>query len=116
MSGELEPSNPKTVAQFAAILSRIARGLVPPRAGLGELVASYQAAPQEEAPRYVGDEYGIALLYGYFYAYDDLEERPLEVSFAGEYGSAAFQALDREVVRLAGDWVRARYSVSRTGA
>jgi hypothetical protein len=95
------------VATLANILRRITVGELTPRSGLGELISANHAAPDSDR-RYVGEEYGIAQLIGYFYAYDDLEERPSEVSFDGIFGAEAFSALDTEVIRLANDWLRAR--------
>ena len=57
---------------------------------------------------YVGEEYGVAQLIGYFYGYDDLEERPAEVSFDGRYGAEAIASLDAEVIRLAKAWLTSR--------
>jgi hypothetical protein len=51
---------------------------------------------------------GIAALIGLYYGYDDLEERPHEVSFEGKYGPQAFPALDAEVARLARAWLDER--------
>ena len=64
-----------------------------------------RAHPYNESREYVGDSHGIQQLIGYFWGYDDLEERPREVSFDGRYGADAFQALDQEVVRLAHQWL-----------
>ena len=102
------PSKAQVEWILSGVLSRIARGVVSPRAGLRELVATYQAAPQADGARFVGDEYAIAQLVGYFYGYDDLEERPSEVSFDGRYGREAVTNLDAEVVRLAREWLDAR--------
>ena len=94
--------------EFAGILQRIASGFVAPRAGLAELVDLHLRQPDPEGVRYVGEEYGVAQLIGYFYGYDDLEERPAEVSFAGLHGRQAMAALDAEVVRLALAWLAER--------
>lgn len=115
MPGELESTNPTVVAQLAAILSRIASGDLTPRVGLASVVSIYHAAPQIETGSYVGAEYDIAQLIGYYYAYDDFEERPNDVSFDGKSGPAGAFPLNQEIRRLAGEWVRARYQVSRSG-
>ena len=91
--------------ELAGILRRIASGSVPPRDGLGELVELHLGQPQPDGVRYVGEEYGIAELIGIYWGYDDLEERPAEVSVAGLHGHKAMVALDAEVVRLARAWL-----------
>jgi hypothetical protein len=93
---------------LAGAIRRIATGEVEPRRGLGEVVTTYYRSPEPAAARYVGEEYGIAQLIGYYYGYDDLEERPAEVSFEGRSGASAVAALDAEVVRLAQAWIAAR--------
>ena len=115
MPGELEASHPAIVARIAAILSRIVDGRVAPRAGLRELVDVWLSAPHLDHLRYVGEEYDIAQLYGYYWDYDDLEEWPHEVSFAGLHGRAAIAALDADVIRLASEWLRERPDVPRSG-
>jgi hypothetical protein len=97
--------------EFAGILRRIAAGSVRPRAGLGELVAAHVGLPEPPgAARFVGEEYGIAELIGCYWGYDDLEERPTEVSVARQFGARAIEALDAEVVRLAQSWLDERYA------
>lgn len=93
---------------LAGILRRIANGSVRPRVGLGELVAAHLALPEPETARFVGEEYGIAELIGCHWGYDDLEERPAEVSVAGQFGTKAIAALDAEVIRLAQSWLDER--------
>ena len=94
--------------ELAGILRRIASGSVRPRVGLAELVAAHRRLPEPDTARFVGEEYGIAELIGYYWGYDDLEERPAEVSFAGQFGTRALAALDVEVVRLAQQWLDER--------
>jgi hypothetical protein len=94
--------------EFTGILRRVATGLVAPRVGLRQLVSTHIGLPEPEGARYVGEEYGIAELIGCYWGYDDLEERPSEVSVAGQYGAKAFAALDAEVVRLARLWLAER--------
>jgi hypothetical protein len=91
--------------ELAGILRGIVTGTVRPRDGLRELVAAHHTLPQSETERFVGAEYGIAEFIGIYYGYDDLEERPHEVSFEGKYGPQAFPFLDAEVVRLARVWI-----------
>jgi len=87
-------------------IGRIAAGDVAPRDGLRVVLDLYNRADLYNKSReYVGDSHGIQQLIGYFWGYDDLDERPREVSFDGRYGADAFQALDQEVVRLAHQWL-----------
>lgn len=55
----------------------------------------------------VGDSHGIEHLMGAYYGYDDLDERPDEVSFEGRYGADAIAALDDDIRRLAAEWLDA---------
>ena len=93
MHSQQSPSQAQVEWSLRGILRRIAAGTVKPRPGLGELVAVYHSAPQSETNRYVGEEYGIEQLYGFFYSYDDLEERPSEVSFEGQLARAPYRLL-----------------------
>jgi hypothetical protein len=94
--------------ELAGILRRVASGSVLPRVGLGELVRAHLRLPEPTTGRFVGEEYGIAELIGCYWGYDDLEERPTEVSVGGHFGAPAIAALDAEVVRLARAWLDER--------
>ena len=108
MSQDYAPSRAQIEWTIAGILRRIVSGATLPRSGLRELVAVHHSAPEAQNTRFVGDEFGIAQLIGYCYGYDDLEERPAEVSFEGRFGAQARMALNDEVVRLASVWLAAR--------
>jgi len=87
-------------------IGRIGSGDLAPRAGLSFIHDLYMCADLDERSReYAGDSHGIQRLLSYSWGYDDLEERPTEVSFDGRYGAHAIRALDEEVVRLAREWV-----------
>jgi hypothetical protein len=95
-----------TKRAIAAALTRLTTGVVSPRQGLREMVAAYLAGSHSKiGQKYVGSRYGIDQLYGYAFGYDDLEERPSEVSFEGLFGAEAVRALDAEVMRLATAWL-----------
>jgi len=97
-------------------IERIGSGDLTPRAGLSLIHDLYIRADLDERSRkYVGDSHGIQQLLGYFWGYDDLEERPTEVSFDGRYGADAIRALDEEVVRIARDWVGEHGANSSSG-
>jgi hypothetical protein len=91
------------------VLGKVARGEVPPREGVLEVVQIYSEVRGENlATQFLGEEYGIHHLLGCFYAKDDLNERPNQVSFDGKYGAAAHQALDSRLVELAKAWMESR--------
>ncbi len=54
---------------------------------------------------YIGDSHGIEHLIGYFYGYDDLMDRPQDVSCNGKYGDAAIAELKNEIVDAAKSWL-----------
>ncbi len=84
-------------------IARIANETIPAREGLRQMMREvyYPANLSVRATKCVGDSHGLEYLIGDFYAYDDLEERPTEVSFEEKYGEEAIQALDRQVIRHA---------------
>ena len=65
----------------------------------------YGADLYEKTNEYTGDSHGIQHLVGAYYGYDDLRERPHEVSFEDKYGDAAIGALDAHVIELAKEWL-----------
>lgn len=86
-------------------IGRIARGEVPPRAGLRIVYVIYENAHlNKESRGTVGDSHELQKLLGAFYGYDDLEGRPDEVSFEGRYGEEAIAALDAAVLADAKEW------------
>jgi hypothetical protein len=89
------------------LIGRIADGSIPPREGVQSVIREvyYPANLHERTTKYVGDSHGIEQLLGNFYAYDDLEARPTEVSCAGKYGQEAIQELGRLIVREAKKWM-----------
>ena len=89
-------------------LGDIASGAVPPRAGLQRVMEDvyYAADLSERTDKYVGDSHELEKLIGYYYAYEDLEGRPTEVSCDGLYGQAAIDALGRHIVESSRDWMR----------
>jgi hypothetical protein len=77
----------------------------PPHQGLDHIFDLYDTTiVHEKVSQYVGDSRGIHHLLGAYYAYDDLRERPGEVSYEGKFGQDAIDALDRRVVELAIEW------------
>ena len=54
---------------------------------------------------FAGDSHGIQHLIGIFYGFDDLEDRPHEVTCNGNYGAAAVKELENELVKAAIAWL-----------
>lgn len=89
-------------------LHSIASGDLPPREGMYRVVNDLYHPHIAKHPvrQFVGDQRALQDLIGAFYSYDDLYERPTEVSFEGFYGPAAVPSFDRYVRQLAGEWLR----------
>ena len=89
-------------------ISETAAGNVAPREGLYRVVREcYDHHPSSQTRGGVcGEELGIQKLVGYFYGYDDLEERPDEVSFREKFGAEAMLLVDEEVIREAKGWLK----------
>lgn len=83
-------------------VERIARQDVPPREAMSALLDEIELPSPEQ---FVGDSHDLQRLIGAHYGFDDLEERPGEVSCDGLYRSAAIQVLERHVIELARDWL-----------
>jgi uncharacterized protein (DUF433 family) len=88
-------------------IGQIANRYVLPREGLGGLMHEvfFGFNLHEKSTRYVGDSHDIEQLISAYYGYDDLLERPHEVSFNGLYGRAAVDALDADVVAKCASWL-----------
>ena len=88
-------------------LGEIADGKCPPREGMARIVDQllHGEGLDEEVKEYVGDSYGIEKLVGNYYGYDDLEERPDEVSCDGKKGQEGIKALGMHIVTLSKEWV-----------
>ena len=93
-------------------MHRIARGDVPPREGARRLIEEvyHRANLYSMSKKCMGDSHGLETLIGNFYSYDDLEERPAEVSCDGLYGEEAKEALGEHIVNDAREWL-GRYGV-----
>ncbi len=89
-------------------LQSIASGDLPPRQGMYRVVNDLYHPHISHQPvrEYVGDQRDLQHLIGAFYSYDDLYERPTEVSFEGLFGPAAVPAFDRHVRHLADEWLQ----------
>jgi hypothetical protein len=108
--GQPIPSVPEAVdIVIRATLQAIADGSVDPEPGVKELVDVYAFLREQASPGgYVGESHGIEGLVAARWGYDDLRERPTELSIDGKYGEAAIPLLDADVRRLANEWLTAR--------
>jgi hypothetical protein len=94
----------------SAILQEIADGSVEPEAGLRQLMEDLywpHVQSEDEAGAYVGESHGLQHLVGARSGYDDLRERPEELSIDGAFGGAAIPLLDEQVRGYARDWLAA---------
>jgi hypothetical protein len=89
-------------------LQSIASGGMSPQEGMRRVVTDiyYPYISDHPVREYVGDQRGLEHLIGAFYAYDDLYERPGQVSFEGLYGPKAVPAFDRHLRQLAEEWLQ----------
>lgn len=89
------------------LLEAIASGALSPRMGL-ELVMRevyWLHVSKLANKKYVGDSVGLEMLIGAYWGYNDLMERPQEISFAGKYGPEAIAAWEQYVRQQAKDWL-----------
>ena len=89
-------------------LEAIASGAIVPRKGLEVMMREiyYPFTADEPCKKYVGDSRGIEHLIGAYWGYDDLIERPHEVSCDGKYGAAAIAAWEELVRQDARNWLQ----------
>lgn len=55
---------------------------------------------------YLGDSHGIEHLIGWYWGYDDMKERPTDISCNEKYGEEAIIELKKEVIKSAKAWVQ----------
>jgi hypothetical protein len=89
-------------------LESIESGAIAPRKGLEammqEIYHPYFAG--EPSKEYVGDSRGMEHLIGAYWSYDDLVERPHQVSWSGKYGAEAIASWEESVRQYARDWIQ----------
>lgn len=105
---ELAEEEEARVILLREYLADIADGTVPPRLGMDRIMLEiYDPLHDErESILYVGEALGIEHLVGDYYSYDELDERPDEVSCDGHFGEAAIKALDAHIVETAKSWLQ----------
>jgi hypothetical protein len=95
---------------IAAQLRDIASGTVAPHEGLERLMNDV-VRPHVDAEtaageyQYVGESRGLQHLIGAYWGYDEIRERPNEMSIDGQYGDDAIALLNAQVVEFARDWL-----------
>ena len=89
-------------------LESIASGTCQPHEGLEALMREiyYPHFAGEPCKEYVGDSRGMQHLIGAYWSYNDLMERPREVSRDGKYGSEAIARWGDSVRQYARDWLQ----------
>ena len=108
---ELNMNLPAQDAAIRTIITHyiqlISNGCAAPYDGLHKMMQDvyYGANLYEKSKEYAGDSHGIQHLVGAYYGYDDLRERPHEVSFEDNFGDSAIAAFDAHVVQLANEWL-----------
>jgi hypothetical protein len=100
---------------IAAQLSDIASGSVAPHAGLERLMNDIVRPHVNEETaageyQYVGESRRLQHLIGAYWGYDEIRERPSEVSIDGQCGDDAIALLNTQVVEFAREWLRDRPS------
>ena len=89
-------------------LRSIASGTTQPREGLEAVMREvyWPHFAGEPCKEYVGDSRGMQHLIGAYWSYDDLTERPREVSWDGKYGAEALARWGDSVRQYARDWLQ----------
>jgi hypothetical protein len=91
----------------------IASGAIAPRKGLEATMREsyFPYFAGELSKKYVGDSRGMEHLIGAYWSYDDLVERPRQVSWSGKYGAEAIESWEESVRQYARDWIQKHDSV-----
>ncbi len=89
-------------------LESIASGASEPREGLESVMREiyWPHFAGEPCKEYVGDSRGMQHLIGAYWSYDDLTERPREVSWNGKFGAEAIARWGDSVRQYARDWLQ----------
>jgi hypothetical protein len=102
------PTKEKAVWQLITYhVARISSGQDEPLVGLQNLISDvywdydFGACTKEV----LGDSHGIEQLVGLYWGYDDIMERPQEVSLNGKYGDEAISETKKQIVKAAEAWI-----------
>ncbi|MEM7761124.1 MAG: hypothetical protein AAF298_23795 [Cyanobacteria bacterium P01_A01_bin.40] len=88
-------------------INQIANKEVEPLTGLkGIMEVCWGCQLYEQSKDYVGDSYDIHELIGSYWGYEELFERPKEVTYNELAGEAATLALDANVIEMCRAWLR----------
>ena len=87
-------------------IEQIANEEVKPLTGLEGLMEVYRGCQlQEQSKDYAGDSHDIHYLVGAYWGYDELFERPQEITYHKLTGEAAFLELDADVISMCKVWL-----------
>ncbi|MEM8543927.1 MAG: hypothetical protein AAGF66_08050 [Cyanobacteria bacterium P01_H01_bin.119] len=87
-------------------IEQIANKEVEPLKGLEELMKVYRGCQiHEQSKDYVGDSHDIHYLVGAYWGYDELFERPQEITYKELKAEAAFLELDADVINMCKVWL-----------
>jgi len=103
------PSKDEAVDELLrTYLESIASGGRPPREGLETVMREvyFPHFASEPCKKYAGDSHGFEHLIGLYWGYDDLMERPRQVSCDGKYGAEAITRWGELVRQQARDWLQ----------
>lgn len=91
-------------------IRQIAEAEIPAREGLRRIMNDvyYPADLYTKSNACAGDSHDVNAFVGSFYEYDDFAGPCSEASFNGLYGEDAMRALDKDVIRLAKEWLATR--------
>jgi hypothetical protein len=89
-------------------IQRMVNEEVDPRSGVKAIIDEvyHSSHFHEQDKEYAGDSIGIQALLGNYYAFDELLERPLEVSCDGKFGAEAVTALENHLLDDAREWLK----------
>ena len=107
--GVIIPSKVDAVYELLRIyLKPIASGTQQPYEGLQAIMREVYFPHIDGQPckKYVGDSHGLEQLIAAFWSYDDLMERPREVSWDGKHGAEAIARWGEFVRQHSRDWLQ----------
>ena len=103
------PSQEDGVWQIIAYhLSRIASGQVDPLSELEILISEvyWDYDFHSVTTKYIGDSHGIEQLVGFYWGYDDMQDRLEDLSCNGKHGEAGVREMKKEIVKCSEEWMK----------
>lgn len=88
----------------------ITNGAIDPLEGLKHIMndAYWSYDFHNKTKKFLGDSHGIEYLIGLYWEYDDMMERPNEISWNDKYGEEAIIEVKKDIVKLAQEWLKKR--------